>query len=327
METIQVKNNLFLLSTKHTSYLFYVNEFSHLEHLHYGVNVQLEDAEALRLKHDLPHGCTVNYRESDETYSLESIPQEYGTYGNGDFREPAIEIESPLGSTIDLIYDSYDIVLGNCAIKGLPSSYGAQNTLIIHLKDETQKIAIDLYYAVYPEEDVISRRAVLKNNSTHVLTLHKMLSYSLDLYEHHLSLLDFNGAWNKEMQLTERKIQHGTVLLQSRTGFSSNKNNPGFILKKKNTTENHGSAWGVNLVYSGNHYSSLSYDEYGILRIQGGIHPDRFHIQLKENESFETPEAVLSFSSEGLNELSHHFITLKMSISCARTIKRKHVQS
>ena len=47
---IEFKNNIFLLSTADTSYMFRVDRYKHLEHLHYGDRVRIEDGDALGLK-------------------------------------------------------------------------------------------------------------------------------------------------------------------------------------------------------------------------------------------------------------------------------------
>ena len=304
---IEFKNNIFLLSTANTSYMFRVDRYKHLEHLHYGDRVRIEDGDALGLKRKIMNGDTVLYNEKDDVYSLDNMPLEYGSYGVGDFKEPSIEIENNGSFTCDFLYDSHEIKNEDIKIKDLPSSYGCEETLIVHLKDKVNRLSLDLYYAVYPDENVISRRVVLTNESDSDYVLHKLMSYSLDLLENDLTLMDFFGAWDKETHLNIRDLNMGTYTIGSRVGFASAKNNPGFIVRKRNTDENQGKAWGFNLVYSGNHYSSISKYEYGIHRIQGGISPERFSYDLKAGASFETPEAVMTYANDGLNHLSHNF--------------------
>ena len=308
MDSVTVKNNSFILNTKDVSYVFCVDKYKHLEHVHFGSKVEIKDLDALRLKRHILYGTTLMYDDKhDDVYTLDAVPLEYGTYGRGDFKEAAIEIENNGSYSVDFRYDSYELLDGDTKIDGLPSSYGANKTLIVHLKDRDIDLALDLYYAIYPEENVISRRCVLFNNSDKDFKLHKLMSYSLDLCEHDLTLMDFFGAWDKEAHVNCRDINFGTYTLGSRVGFSGHKNNPGFIIRKRKTTENSGKAWGFNLVYSGNHYSSISRDEYGIVRIQSGISPERFCYDLKAHSSFSSPEAVMTYSDNGLNRLSQNF--------------------
>ena len=303
-----IENNYFLLNTKDLSYGFAVDKYKHLEHIHFGSSVEIKDLEALHLKRHILYGDTLMYDDkNDDIYSMDSVPQEYGSYGRGDFKEPSIEIDKDGSYTTDFLYDSHELFDGDIKIEGLPSSYGADQTLLVHLKDKDAGLGLDLYYALYTKENVISRRCVLINDSNKTFKLYKLMSYSLDLCEHDLTLMDFFGAWDKEAHVNYRDINFGTYTLGSRVGFSGNKNNPGFIIKKRKTTENHGKAWGFNLVYSGNHYSSISRDEYGIVRIQSGISPERFVYELKPFSSFSSPEAIMTYSDNGLNGMSQNF--------------------
>ena len=303
---ISVKDRTFLLDTENTSYLFRIDKYNHPEHIHYGNRVRIEDAEALAYKHFISYGTTVLYDEKDETYCLDHLPMEYGTYGRGDFKTPSIECEIDGSYTLDFLYDSYEIIEGDMEIDGLPSSYSCEKTLILHLKEAVKPLRLDLFYAVYPKEDIITRRTVLYNDGEEVI-LHKMMSCCLDLTEKELVSGSLHGAWDKETHLEEREIVPGTLVLSSRTGFSSAKNNPAFFIRRKDTDEDHGKVWGFNLVWTGEHHSSVSLDEYGICRVETGINHERFSYPLKKGTSFMTPEAVLSYSDKGLNNLSSHF--------------------
>ena len=57
---IQITDNLFLISTRDTCYLFGITAHGHAEHIHYGKKVSLKDAEALRLKNNIVLGSTVD---------------------------------------------------------------------------------------------------------------------------------------------------------------------------------------------------------------------------------------------------------------------------
>ena len=307
MNMIEINNGVFLLNTKDTSYLFRKDMYGHLEHLYYGSSCKISDAEAFSYKKRIGHGTTVAYDENKDFFTMDSLPQEFPTYGCGDFNEAAIEIDCHPSFTCDFLFDSYEILHEDCKIDNLPSSYGSDEVLLLHLKDEVNHLSLDLYYTIYYEENVITRRSVLFNHSDKEYTLHKFMSFGMDLCEKDLVLMNLHGAWDSEAHIEEKEILRGTYISSSRVGFSSAKNNPAFLIKKKDTDEEHGKAWGFNLVYSGNHYSSVSYNEYGFCRILSGISPERFHLPLKAGASFSSPEAVLTYSDEGLNKLSQNF--------------------
>ena len=73
---IEIKDKIFKLDTRDTSYLFAVTEQGHAEHIHYGKKISIDDADALRLKNTIILGSTVDYGK-EVGYSLETLPLEY----------------------------------------------------------------------------------------------------------------------------------------------------------------------------------------------------------------------------------------------------------
>lgn len=88
MESIKSKDRVFLLNTQKSSYMLMVNEYGHIEQLHYGRPVQLEDYEALRYKRTMPYGSQVMYTPEDQIYCLDNVPLNWSGIGKGDFRIP-----------------------------------------------------------------------------------------------------------------------------------------------------------------------------------------------------------------------------------------------
>ena len=304
---LQIEKNIFLLNTENTSYMFRISEYGHLEHIHYGRKIDIKDCEAMALKRPIVYGDSLMYG-NDDTYCLDVVPLEYSGTGRGDFRVSPIEIKCGNGSyTTDFRYKEYKIIDGDTRIKGLPNSYGANKTLEIILEDQEASLEISLYYAVYYDTDVITRRIELTNHDKRKAQIHKLMSLSLDIHEGDLKLMSFMGGWANEVKPQEDHLDVGEHVIATRVGFSSSRANPGFVLKKKTTLENYGEAWGFNLVYSGNHHSSISKDEHGNTRIMTGINPEDFCLELGRNESFATPEAIMTFSDKGLNGMSQHF--------------------
>ena len=56
---IECKDKVFRLSTDHTAYLFRVTPFGHVEHLHYGGPVLMEDGAALAAKTTIARGSSM----------------------------------------------------------------------------------------------------------------------------------------------------------------------------------------------------------------------------------------------------------------------------
>ena len=57
---ITIKDKLFKLDTKDTSYVFTLTEQGHAEHVYYGKKIPDENVEALRLKNTIMLGTTVD---------------------------------------------------------------------------------------------------------------------------------------------------------------------------------------------------------------------------------------------------------------------------
>jgi len=75
------------------------------------------------------------------------------------------------------------------------------------------------------------------------------------------------------------------------------------ILTGPDTTETNGWAVGAMLVYSGSFRADVEMDQLGQARLVMGINPYGFRWKLGPGEHFQTPEAVLIRSDEGLGAL------------------------
>ncbi|HWR24550.1 MAG TPA: alpha-galactosidase [Feifaniaceae bacterium] len=308
---ITEENGVFRLHTKHTSYWFRVTGFGHIEHIHYGERIQEGEIEPLLLKRTAYTGGTVLYDQSDPTYSLDTLLLEWSGIGKGDFRQTPAELLMPDGTfTADFTYKSCAIFAGTAAPEGLPGAYGGEEeceTLRVTLEDAHADATLDLYYTVFPETDVITRRCVLKNNNESPLTIRRLMSMMLDIPNRNYVLTTFDGGWIKEAHRHDRPLQYGMFVNESTTGNSSNRHNPGFLLYEEGANENWGRVYGFNLVYSGNHYSAAELSAGDTVRIVTGVSPHCFLWTLKQGECFHTPEAVLTFSNNGFNGMSQKF--------------------
>lgn len=95
--------------------------------------------------------------------------------------------------------------------------------------------------------------------------------------------------------------------LESTTGASSSRANPGFLLAAPDATETSGTVCGFNLLYSGSHYLSAQKSLQGLTRIMQGISPSNFSWQLAPGGRFETPEAVMAWSDAGFGGVTDCF--------------------
>ena len=148
---------------------------------------------------------------------------------------------------------------------------------------------------------------MLVNRGENPLVIRRLMSMMTDIPNRGFTLVTFDGGWIKEAHRHERPVQYGLYVNESTTGASSNRHNPGFLLADADASETHGRVYGFNLVYSGNHCGAVELSAQDIVRVQLGISPHCFEWTLGRDEKFETPEAVMTFSSGGFGGLSAHF--------------------
>ena len=260
------------------------------------------------------NGEGVKYHPDDTGYNLDRIPLEYSGLGKGDYRLPAIETTMPDGSFVtDLRYTGHVVHEGAVPCRdGLPTALAADRpcrTLQVDLADGD--LAVTLYYTIFPDSNVVTRRAVLTNRSEVALRVRRAMSQLIDLPDRGFDLVTFDGAWIAEAHKHVRPLAPGIYVNSSITGFSSNRHNPGVLLARRGCGEDHGEVYGFNLVYSGNHYTAVELSQRDLVRVTSGINPVGFEWTLDPGARFETPEAVLSWSDEGYNGLSanlHEFV-------------------
>lgn len=309
---ITESGGVFRLATENTSYWFRATKFGHLEHVYYGARLpESDDPEVFCEKRNAPVGSSVLYDKSDALYCLDTLCLEWSGSGRGDYREPPCELKMPDGSfTNDFVYTSHAITKGATPCETLPCAYAGEDecaSLAVELRDESAGVRLTLYYAVFYKTDVITRRAVLENGSEKPLVIRRLMSMCLDMPDDDYKLVTFDGGWIKETHRHERRLQYGMFVNASLTGASSNKHNPGFVLAQSGANEDYGEVYGFNLIYSGNHRGAVELSERDLARVTLGVNPACFEWELKRGERFETPEAVMTFSANGFNGMSHNF--------------------
>ncbi len=308
---ISYKEPFFILETQSLTYAFKVMETKHLEHLYYGNKLSHDDLENLHTKLTAKARGVVDYSETEgKDVPLDLMTLEYSSFGKGDFKLSPLEVKMPDGTFVsDFIYHKHELINGIVPSDKLPTAHdGSDQTksLIVTLKDTKFDIYLDLIYTIFFDSDVMTRRVVMRNHSKKSISIRKIMSMMFDIYGNHYEMLTLDGGGIKEGQKHITPVSYGTYINSSSTGISSYKHNPGVILLEKGTHEDYGNCYGFNLIYSGNHYTAIDQSSHGILRVMQGINPSFFEWDLKHEQSFETPTVVMTFSSKGLNDLSHH---------------------
>ncbi|MCL2804635.1 MAG: alpha-galactosidase [Treponema sp.] len=303
---IKVTDNSFFLQTADTEYIFRITKHGHLEHIYYGAKLAGGDIEALAVKRSAQAGSSVVYYGDDPLYSLDTMCLEWSGIGKGDYRFSPAEIKMPNdGFICDFVYESHSVKEENIPMKELPFAKGECSSLEIKLRDKASDVSLTLIYSVFKKANCITRRIVLESDAP--LVIRRLLSLSLDMPNMGYNMVTFDGDWAREAHRHDRLLQPGLFVNESRTGASSNKHNPGFLLCENGTSESSGRVYGFNLIYSGNHFSFAELNSHELVRVGIGISPHCFEWTLNKGESFETPQAVMTFSNNGFNGLSKNF--------------------
>ncbi len=239
------------------------------------------------------------------------LPLEYPVYGSGDMRDPAFQAQFADGSRVmRLEYAGHTVTDGKPALPGLPATYAKADeaqTLELQLKDALSGMRVYLQYTVFPAYDAITRSTRVVNGGKEDIRLLQVASASVDFYDADFDMIHLPGRWACERSVERRPLIHGVQRADSKRGASSHYQNPFFALVSHDTTEVTGDAYGFNLVYSGNFAAGAEKDAYEMVRGTIGINPFDFSWLLEPGESFQSPEAVLVYSADGIGEMSRRF--------------------
>lgn len=305
---VNEEHKLFHLQTAKTSYIFKILENGNAGQLYYGPQIPVKkDYPNLASREE--RDCTNTLTVDQSDFQLELIKQEYAGLGKGDYRYPAYQITYPNGSrTSEFEYTGYEVADGKERLKNMPSAFDDQGddsqTLTVTFKDELANLILQLHYTVFEKEDVIVRSATFINRGQEAVTLDRALSLQLDLPDHDYDMLQFSGSWARERHLIRTPLRSGIQSIGSLRVASSHQQNPFFALARPHTDNHQGAAFGFNFIYSGNFIDSVEVDQFDTTRVLVGINPDDFGWNLANGESFQTPEAVMTYTSDGLNRMS-----------------------
>ena len=302
------KTKTFHLQNEKISYVMCVLKSGELAQLYYGKRIHDREDFGYLLEGAIRSHSAYPV-DGEFGISPEHIKQEYPSFGYGDFRQGAIEILQKNGSRLSRFrYCSHEILPGKPKLCGLPATYTEKDeeaqTLIITLEDPACGVCLELLYTLFSSEGIIARSARIINQGDAPVQVTRAMSLCLDLPDSEYEWIQFSGSWARERYPVMRRLETGTTQIESIRGNSSHQQNPFVILKRPNTDEAAGEAIGVSFVYSGNFRISAQVDPYRVTRIMAGINPTWFSWKLDPGDSFQTPEAVMVYTDQGLNRLS-----------------------
>ena len=302
--------DLFCLETANTSYIIGLADHrTFVGHVYYGRRVRRQDLRYLLRTGEAPFVPSGNERECCSFY--DTFPAEYSGNGVGDYRESSIAVRTQAGQhAVMPTYVSYEITDQKPQLPGLPSAFDREHTaqtLILRCRDEVLQLDVDLYYTVFEENDMITRSVRISNQSKEAVYLTKAYSACMDMDDDAYEMLTLHGSWARERQMDRRPLGYGKTSVGSIRGESSHQEHPFMAWMKSSTTQTAGEVYAMHFIYSGNFIAQLEKSQFDSIRAVMGIHPADFSWKLESEESFYTPEAVLTFSAEGLGKMTRNF--------------------
>ncbi len=239
-------------------------------------------------------------RQKNPYYGESAEPELLVAYGGRNAFEPALRLVHSDGAlTTDLIYVSDVNVIVDDNV----------NETIIRFKDKIYPVFVDIHFKVYQKENIICEHIVIQNEGENEVVIEKMASSSFTIHSSSYYLTHFSGAWAAEMQRYEEKLTPGIKNIETKKGIRTTQSeSPSFLLSLNGTAnENYGEVYAGSLAWSGNYQLSFELDECGVLHVLGGMNPFASAWHLAKGESISTPEMVLTYSSEGIGQISRNY--------------------
>ena len=301
--TFNDANRTFHLQGKTFSYCLYLDDELGLLNLYWGG--RLPDDDITYLAKSYWGGASFDPVQG-------RAPTEVPTRGTGYYGTPAVCAMNIQGNDLTkLTYVRHEIKPGKRKLEGLPAVYveldSESTALTIEMKDELTGLTVYAEYSVLEDLDALTRSVRLVNGGAERLTLTHMQSASVPMYGCDYDLIHLNGAWARERQVIRTPLGHANVRIESQRGASGHEHNPFIALCEPSATERQGSVWAMALEYSGSFLATAEVNNFDCARMSIGLNPDVCRWQLESGASFQTPEALMVYSGNGLNGMSHIF--------------------
>lgn len=303
-------DSIFHLRSRNTSYVIKVFPSGIVGHMYWGPTLRADSLTSLVRHFDNSYRSDVS--TADFAGALDVLPQEYPTFGLTDFRPPAIEVRHNDGSSVvELRYVSHVITPGKPKLEGLPATYVEQaeeaETLELVLADAITGLHVYLLYTTFRDHPAIARSVRVENRGKAPLRLERVLSFTVDLKQSGWDVINLSGSWARERHYHRQNLASGSFSIESNRGTSSHQQSPFLAFLSQETTETQGPVYGLSFVYSGNFLAQADVDQHRVTRLSMGLNPFDFCWHLEPEETFQAPEVVGVYVSDGLGEMSRSF--------------------
>jgi alpha-galactosidase len=170
--------------------------------------------------------------------------------------------------------------------------------------DPIAELEIELTYTLTPS-DILLIDATLINRGASAYYLEHLL-YWLPLTEKADEVLDFYGHWTKERQPQRREIAYGLTTREGFEGRSGHDYTITQVALNSATNFRSGSAWSLAMAWSGNNIHHVERLIDGHKSIGAGEYLLPGEVILKAGESYKAPQAIATFSDQGLDGVTNN---------------------
>lgn len=314
------KTKVLHLTNGYLSYMIYVNDFGYLETVYQGKAIgDIDDIDCIRRQYAERHDSSFYYdrrtgeeRRYADLYMNNTAPLELSAHAVMDKRYAPLVCRHADGSyETDLRYVSHEIVKGVPVIEDMPHARGGDcDTVDFLLRD---RYGVEAHYLVtlYNDKNILLKSIRIVNDTPHTLHLIRAMSMQMDLTDDRWEWVHFCGRWQKERDMVVTPIADGVQGIGSNRGRTSHEENPLVYFKRPETTEATGEAIGLNLVYSGNFACRIETSTYRAPHVVYGMADEDFDWVLAPGTSFQTPQAVIAYSLDGVDGMAqamHAFV-------------------
>ena len=171
--------------------------------------------------------------------------------------------------------------------KEVKTTHNQGESLILKAFDEKNGTELHLIYTLFEKENTITRRLWIKNNGEKEIEFSRCGS----------SLLNFE---EEEVLLNGEKTGNGKRIFSSTGLFKKEEDSTSMLLEKEN-----GESLLLDLLYSGP-FEAVFRKKENQNTIYWGLNPDEHSFVLQKGETFETPEAVMSYGENRQDALKNY---------------------
>lgn len=282
-----LKDDIFVLETKNTHYVFGIDKSGYNRHIHWGKKCDTED-----------YCLTETDDENSNHTRLDEYRQELTPFGETVYRDCDIKAQfADNCREISLKYNGYDL---------------KENALSVSFCDKFYPLQITLNYKIFENSDIIKRWTTVKNTGCEKIEFDKISSAQFTLPSvKPYKFKNTNGAWGGEFIETDILLDGGYAVYESRKGASNHNNSPYFIAYQ-NADEKSGDVYFASLAYSGNFKISCCRDLYGITRVILGMNDFDFSFTVNGGEKIDTPPVYCGYV-QGFGEMTRQMNRLAVA--------------